>query len=128
MSTKIGKYFFATLVAVYLLTVVGMPVYLHYCGGEVEDISYLVETNGCCGDEEPQNDCCRNEGYVLQNNSDFTIKDLQPHFIKTVTQVFVLPRPLILIEPQTTVFASYSHHFPPPWQNSLLAGITVLRI
>jgi hypothetical protein len=122
-----SKYIFALLVSVYMLTVVGMPVYLHYCGGEVEDVSYLIETNGCCEDEEPNDDCCRNEGLVLQNAVDFTVKTFSADMHQPEMVVSFLSKKFVATE--TKPFDDHSGtETPVPWQHSLLAEITVLRI
>ena len=122
-----SKYVFAVLVSVYLLTVVGMPVYLHYCGGEVEDVSYLIDTNGCCEDEVPDGDCCHNEGVVLQNAVDFTVKSFSAEVHQPEMVVSFLSREFVVAE--SDLFEEHVRgETPVPWQHSLLADITVLRI
>ncbi len=128
MQASFSKYFFSTLVGIYLLTSVGLPVYLHYCGGEVEEVSYLVESNGCCGEEVPDNDCCRNEGIVLQNTVDFTLKSFNADLVKTVTDLFFLPKVFTFVQTSTVLLAVDQKLSPPPWQHGLLPDITVLRI
>lgn len=125
---KLSAYFFGVMVFTYMLTAVGLPVYLHYCGGQVEEVSYLIESNGCCGEEEPDNDCCRNEGMVVQYDADFTLKTFTTDFVITALDVPYLAR---------QVAAPTGNDFPirpdngtvaHRWQNSLLTEITVLRI
>lgn len=60
------------LVGVYVLTNVGIPVYYHYCGGELESVSTLVKAQGCCGDEEEEedSDCCQNEVKIIAQFND----------------------------------------------------------
>lgn len=124
---NLSRYFFGLLVTVYVVTVVGMPVYLHYCGGQVEEVSYLVESNGCCGDEEPDNDCCRNEERVLLNNEDFTLKQFQASLTLAVLHIPYLAKycepQALTLQPVLDVSRQFS-----PWQHSLLADITVMRI
>jgi hypothetical protein len=65
------------MVVVYLTTAIGVPVYLHYCGGELEKITFLVKTKSCCGDEEQEdmdNGCCEDENAVARYSPDFTVK------------------------------------------------------
>jgi hypothetical protein len=123
-------YFFAALVVTYFLTVIGMPVYMHYCGGEVEEVSYLVKQNGCCGDEvPPDNDCCHDEGLVLSNKVDFTIKDFSPDFHEPVTDLFhLLPEQLMPAINESYRACLFHTGCAPPFQNSTLAEIVVLRI
>jgi hypothetical protein len=66
------------MVAVYLVTAIGVPVYMHYCGGELEKISYLIKSKGCCGSEEDEgqgmSDCCKDENAIARYSPDFTVK------------------------------------------------------
>jgi hypothetical protein len=68
----------ALLVAAYFISLLGMPVYFHYCGGELEDISYFMKADGCCEGEdnsgEGPDDCCSNEDLYVVNSADFTAK------------------------------------------------------
>jgi hypothetical protein len=60
-----------------------VPVYLHYCGGELEKVNYLVKTGSCCGSEDESADddgCCRDEGAYVQNHTDFNLKLLSYNF------------------------------------------------
>jgi len=66
--SALRTYLFGFFTFCYLLAVSGIPVYLHYCGGELEEISYLTKTDSCCGEEESEDsDCCHNESLVLRN-------------------------------------------------------------
>jgi hypothetical protein len=77
------KYLFGLIVVSYLTTTIGIPVYLHYCGGELEKVNFLVKATSCCGSEEEGEEdsgCCKDEGRYVQNNSDFTLKITQFEF------------------------------------------------
>jgi hypothetical protein len=89
---NLKKYFFAFFVAVYLFSAIGVPVYLHYCGGELEEVSYLVKSNGCCGEEESDetSDCCHNEDVYLKKTTDFSLNILHFDFSKTIIQSIIL--------------------------------------
>ena len=64
------KFVFSLIVGIYFLNSIGIPVYYHYCGGELENVSALFKTNSCCGEEEDEDsDCCQNVvKVVLQQN------------------------------------------------------------
>jgi hypothetical protein len=65
------KFIFTLIVGIYLLNSIGIPVYYHYCGGELEKVTALFKTNTCCGSEEEEDDsdCCQNvEKILLQHN------------------------------------------------------------
>ena len=68
---NIRKYLFGLFTFCYVMAGIGIPVYLHYCGGELEEVSYLTKTNSCCGEEETEDsDCCHNESHVLRSALD----------------------------------------------------------
>jgi hypothetical protein len=65
------KFIFTLIVGIYLLNSIGIPVYYHYCGGELEKVTALFKTNTCCDGEEEENDsdCCQNvEKILLQHH------------------------------------------------------------
>ncbi len=73
---------------VYLVTVTGVPVYNHYCGGELEEVSLLLKSNDCCGeDEEEDAGCCSDEDFYIRN---------APDFVSTSAKFKVLPASLLL--------------------------------
>ena len=57
-------------IAIYLITSTGLMVNVHYCCGEVKDIS-LVTPKSCCGKSGKSKGCCHNETKY------FKVKDLQ---------------------------------------------------
>jgi hypothetical protein len=113
--------------------VIGVPVYLHYCGGQLEKVNYMVKTSGCCedGDEDSQEDsgCCENEGSYVQNHTDFTLK-LVSLFTGHLPRLFVseLFSDYDFSLTQKTI-VSLNRIFPPPDQYSeSVISTTVLRI
>ncbi len=51
----------------------GIPVFFHYCDGDLETISFFEKGSGCCGDEEATDmDCCSTDLSIIQQHSDFT--------------------------------------------------------
>ena len=131
----IKKYFFSLIVVSYLLTTMGVPVYLHYCGGELEKVSYLVKGKSCCGDDESDaamqdNGCCKDESYVVSAHQDFTFKQaakfypqiIQIGLLWTHPSIFTFI-PEINIDPQ-----SICDLWPPPNIQSKIINVSVLRI
>lgn len=94
------KYLFALLVAVYLMGNIGIPVYYHYCGGELESINAMFKNDNCCGEEEEEDsDCCQNETKIITQKSESSFShfnvNLKPDHID-LSGVFnsnVLPKP-----------------------------------
>lgn len=112
---------------------VGLPVYMHYCGGELEKISYFVKGSSCCGeDESDQEDsgCCRDEGLVIKSNFDLVL-DQAPVCspCKTELSLFYSPIPtLSYFSPGYLRLVSNTEMWPPPGIQSKIISSTVLRI
>ncbi len=51
---------------------------MHYCGGELETVSFVVKSSSCCGGEEEDMDdgCCANENTFARYAPDFTAKKI----------------------------------------------------
>ncbi len=129
------KYLFGLVVFTYVLSVVGIPIYVHYCGGELEKINYVIKSNSCCGGEEEDNDtagdCCKDENLFLKNTTDFTFKhSSQAVFVNLVSQLFHLPISFSTQAlPEADCLATRTQDLPPPrLQNSGLISASVLRI
>lgn len=122
------------VVSSYVLTAIGIPVYFHYCGGELEEINYVLKGSGCCGEEEDSdedNGCCKNENYILKSNVDFTLKESNTSaFVKLFSQLFFLSLPFSL-SPDTSasvLLCQYTIFSPPERQQQGIIATTVLRI
>ncbi len=116
---------------------VGIPVYLHYCGGELEEINYVMKADSCCGgeddhsDEDADNGCCEDEEFLFKSNTDFTLKELNSFKIFKVCANFssiFLPSFAFTIEPKFN--NSFNKNFvpPPKLYSNLIIRTSVLRI
>ena len=134
--TTFNKYLFGIVVTAYVVMVIGIPVYFHYCGGELEKINYVMRGDSCCGGEEDDsaaedNGCCKDESLVLKNNTDFTLKHPDNHhLVKLFSQLFYLNLPFSQVIVRENPFLAFSgRQFPPPkLQNDLIISTSVLRI
>jgi hypothetical protein len=116
--------------------VIGIPVYLHYCGGELEKVNYVIKGDSCCGGmeddtEESDSDCCKDENLVLKSTTDFTLKQFHNYdYVKNFTHLFFLDLPFSssISVPKSFVFITRSEYPPPRVQNSLVISTSVLRI
>ena len=129
------KYLFGLVVFTYVLSVVGIPIYLHYCGGSLEKINYVLKGDSCCGGEEGDTDgtmdCCKDENVFIKNATDFTFRQAgQATFVKAISQLFYLPLSFHTgLAPVVTVVISHTQEAPPPGlHNSLLISTSILRI
>ena len=120
------------MVGVYLTTAAGIPVYMHYCGGELEQVSFLVKSNSCCGGEEEDMEpgCCDNENTFARYAPDFTFKKaVDSNFQIADFNLFTVITPFfdVKIKPVSIVISKY--FFPPPdLLHSNIIRTTFLRI
>lgn len=133
MLNTLKKYLFGFAVVAYLLSAIGIPVYLHYCGGELEEVNYVVQSDSCCDGEEDDttdNGCCQNENLVIKNSIDFTIKQFHNYdFVKSFCELFYIHIPfLIQFQSQDIQLFAFQKEPPPKVQNSLVISTSVLRI
>jgi hypothetical protein len=60
------------LVAVYLISAVGVNLFVHYCGGKVSSVSIAISHNDACGcdNKKMKKDCCKDETILFQIDDD----------------------------------------------------------
>jgi hypothetical protein len=120
------------MVAVYLTTAIGVPVYLHYCGGELEKVSFLLKSNSCCGEEEEDMDsgCCADENTVARYSPDFTVKKVvDSDFHIAGLNLFTVPIQLLDVKIEQVSIIVSKYFFPPPdIPKSNIIRTTFLRI
>lgn len=105
------------MVVLYLTTAIGIPVYLHYCGGELEKVSYLIKSNGCCGEDEDADmgGCCQDENTVAQFTPDFTVKKVvDSNFNIADFDLFTIATVLFDLKLENTSFIVSKYFIPPP--------------
>ena len=120
------------MVVVYFSTAIGIPVYMHYCGGELEKVSFLVKSNSCCGGEEEDMDdgCCANENTFARYAPDFTTKKVTgSEFQISDLNLFTLTTAFFNFKIEA-VSVSVSNYFlpPPDILQSNIIRTTFLRI
>jgi hypothetical protein len=120
------------MVMVHLVTVVGIPVYFHYCGGELEEISYILKSNTCCGEEESSmaDDCCENESTVVRSEGIFDLQKNQDIKSKLFSTLFFVKLSFV-VNPEFVVNASpvaWNFYPPPDLQHQAIIECTFLRI
>jgi len=75
------KYFFLLIASVYTMSVLGVPVYFHYCEGELENVDFITKGSGCCCDDDEEsgekNNCCKDETLLLQNDKNALVKSYE---------------------------------------------------
>jgi hypothetical protein len=119
-------------VSIYLVNNIGLPVYYHYCGGELESVSALFKAGGCCGEagEDQDSDCCKNETKIISQKSESALNNFQYKVVPPVIDLSILRSPLdfsFKVDSFTPAFISLK--FPPPENGrGILASKSVLII
>jgi hypothetical protein len=106
----------------------GIPVFFHYCGGDLATISFFDKGDGCCGDEAATDmDCCSTDINILQQHSDFTSQSenasLDIPSVPLATIQWIAPR--VPLQPE--IVTLFIEPPPPPLQSRWLQTF-VLRI
>ncbi len=134
---NLKKYLFGLVVSAYIVMTVGIPVYLHYCGGELEEISYLLKADSCCGGEDDHSDegdggCCEDEGLFLKSTTDFTLKEFKSFKIPNTWNhlTFNTTLPQIISFTEADRGSPVHKNFIPPAKlySGLIISTSVLRI
>lgn len=129
--SKFFKYFFLlSCVSIYVFSTIGISVFTHYCGNEVESISYLTKGKSCCGDEDNAMDCCKDEVTHLSLKSDFTFYTLVKKQQVTFLQLFYSPiSEIYQTNKQTITQVCYKDKpRPPNLIQSQIVSVSNLRI
>ncbi|MEI8136205.1 MAG: hypothetical protein WCH21_02660 [Bacteroidota bacterium] len=111
-------------------------MFLHYCGGELEKVNFVIKgASNCCGEDEtsePMDDgCCKDENILIKDNTHFTFKQqINTDFVKSFCDVFYTS--LHFIDEKLNInykLNILSIEAPPPkLQASLVISTSVLRI
>jgi hypothetical protein len=131
--TPVRKYLFGLSVAAWLFSVIGLPVYFHYCDGQLEEVTYFMESDGCCDGEnnaeEGPDGCCSNEGYYLVNASEgFQKAPSSVPSIKMLGELVCLPfAPFSNLTSPSIISKAASGPAPPLCQAEIIS-VSVLRI
>lgn len=77
------------------MSTVGVSVFSHYCGGELEKVTLFSKTKSCCGGEDADSDmgedsCCKNELVHVSFQKDFTFYTIVNAIKAPISQLFVI--------------------------------------
>ena len=111
-----------------------MPVFLHYCGGQLENINYVIKGAGCCDEDEDSSsndDCCKDENYIIKNNPNFTLNQFNYNaFFKISSHFLYIKYNYYCIKKIDFIYTLIPQNkFPPPkLQSSLIISTSILLI
>jgi hypothetical protein len=130
---KAFKFLFALVTSIYLVNSVGVPIYYHYCGGELESVSAVFKPDACCEgmEEEEDSDCCKNEVKVIAQFNDSYSEVSSYKIIAPVSSHFDLPTNFfkpILIDEHSILHTLFVFDKPPSGGREILELKSVLII
>ncbi len=133
MKKNFSKIFIAFVAIIYVLSTVGVSVFSHYCGGELEEVALFSKPTSCCGEDESdmEDGCCKNEISHVAFQKDFTFYQLiknckAPVF---VLAIFNFQNSVFNFNPLAEPLIAVNVEFPPPKLiQSEIVSCSVLRI
>ena len=134
MKKHFAKIFISFVAIVYVMSTIGVSVFSHYCGGELEKVTLFSKTKSCCdGEEEDENEngCCKNEFVHVSFQKDFTFYKLVNTIKAPVNQLFVIQPDFNLVFFKTHIsdFLSIGKKVhPPDLVQSEIVSCSVIRV
>jgi hypothetical protein len=117
------------------MSTVGVCVFSHYCGGELEKVTVFTETNSCCDGEEESgmsdDGCCKNESVHLTFQKDFTFYTVASDLKAPENQLFIVPafiNDLSVSQKESNHFLSLKNIHPPNLVQHEIVSSSVMRI
>lgn len=120
MKKHFAKIFISFVVVVYVMSTIGVSVFSHYCGGELEKVTLFSKTKSCCGDEEDtameDDGCCKDEIAHVSFQKDFTFYTLVKSIKAPVNELFIIQPDFNLVFFKTHIadFLSIDERVHPP--------------
>lgn len=122
------------VVLIYVMSTVGVSIFSHYCGGELEKITLFSKTKSCCGEEteaDMEDGCCKNESIHLAFQKDFTFYSVAKNLKAPVNQLFILSSLINHISALNLVnssFLNYKRVHPPNLMQDEIVSSSIMRI
>jgi len=99
----------------YLLLTSGVGYNIHYCGGYMSSIDLYATTGSCmCGDEEMDMDCCNDETYFFQFDTEPKVAESTKDIHPTLIDLFVACELFNDVNPSSTFQSVDNYGLPPP--------------
>lgn len=120
MKKRFSKIFISFVAIIYVLSTVGVSVFSHYCGGELEKVTLFSKTKSCCGDEEEvameDDGCCKDEIAHVSFQKDFTFYTFVKSIKAPVKELFMIQPDfnVVFYKTHITDFLSIDEKVHPP--------------
>ena len=134
MKNNFSKIFISFVAIIYVMSTIGVSVFSHYCGGELEKVTLFSKTKTCCGEEEEaemEEGCCKNEIVHIAFQKDFTFYTLANNIKAPVSQLFIVVSSinhLLDTQSASTLFFHQKKVHPPDLVQQVLVSCSVIRI
>jgi len=118
LKKHFAKIFIAFVAIVYVMSTIGVSVFSHYCGGELEHVTLFSKTTKCCGEDEDDmgDGCCKNVVTHVSFQKDFTfaqlIKDCKAPVLALA--IFNFQNSIFNFNGTVDSFITVNKEFPPP--------------
>jgi hypothetical protein len=134
LKQGIYKISIVLVVCIYVFSTIGISVFSHYCGDELEKVSFFTKTNSCCGDDESdeamESGCCKDELTHIAFKEDFTfytlIKDCKAPVNALFNIIIGFSDPAL--QNKSIAYTTSKWFHPPDLVQDHLVACSVIRI
>jgi hypothetical protein len=133
LKIKLFKIFISLVAIIYVFSTVGVSVFSHYCGGELEKVALFSKPTSCCGGDESdmEDGCCKNEISHVAFQKDFTfyqlVKDCKAPVLALA--IFNFQNSIFNFNGTLESLMTVNIEFPPPkLVQSNIVSCSVIRI
>ena len=103
------------LLVIYLAVSIGVPITVHYCGGEVEEVAVMQSDIHCCCEAIKEKSCCGTEGHFVNLETDqHWVRSLEFHPVFQVASIPTLPSFQVNEEATSGAAEHLEIDLPPP--------------
>ena len=103
------------LTLLFLITSIGLTINVHYCGGKIQSVQLLLESPGCCcGEDREMNDCCTDQSFFVQLDTDQFLSPLQEIEFKYHQADLTSDLPRLVRDPVSADLPLFSTELRPP--------------
>lgn len=133
MKYRLYKIFITLVAITYVFSTIGISVISHYCGGELEGVSFFTKPDSCCGgdEEDMEEGCCTNKVNHVVFQKDFTYYHLVSDCKIPVLQLSIFDFQCLFFNDRiiTSSIFSFQKEYPPPnLVQQDIVSVSVLRI
>lgn len=100
------------------MSTIGVSVFSHYCGGELEHVTLFSKTTKCCGEDESdmEDGCCKNVVTHVAFQKDFTLSQAKSDYKVPVLAlaIFNFQHSIFNFNGTVDSYITLNKEYPPP--------------